>query len=64
MFFKEGANINQGNIYDFNEDEFIAGCEEAVKRYEANPVNQAGLKLQDEFTVEKTFDQIHASLHV
>jgi hypothetical protein len=53
-FFKEGAPFNQGNIFSFDDDEFIAACEEAVKRYEQSPVNQAGLKLQDSFTYEKT----------
>lgn len=58
MFFKEGANVNQGSTYDFDEDEFIAACEQAIKRYESNPVNEAGIKLQQQFTVEKTFNQI------
>ena len=32
IFFKKGAEFNQGSIFTFNEDEFIAGCEEAIKR--------------------------------
>jgi hypothetical protein len=58
LFFKEGSEYNQGNIYDFSEDEFIEGCEEAIKRYENNPINIEGLKLQSDFTWAKTADQI------
>jgi hypothetical protein len=54
IFFKEGLPFNQGNIFSFDDDEFIAGCEAAIKRYQENPVNSAGLKLQDDFTYEKT----------
>lgn len=53
FFFHKGAPFNQGNIFDFDEDEFIAGCEKAIKRFEANPVNEAGLKLQEQFSKEK-----------
>lgn len=58
MFFHKGQPFNQGNVYTWNDEAFIAGCEEAVKRVEANPVNEAGLKLQQEFTYEKTTDAI------
>ena len=58
MFFKKGGHFNQGQIFDFNEDEFIDGCEKAIKRYEESPVNEEGLKLQDEFTYSKTVDSI------
>lgn len=58
IFFRKGDIFNQGNIFDFNEDDFISACEEAVKRSESNPVNEEGLKLKDQFNVEKTFDQI------
>ena len=33
-FFIKGAPFNQGSIFDFNEDEFIAGCEKAIENYE------------------------------
>jgi hypothetical protein len=58
VFFKTGNPTNQGNIFDFNEDEFIAGCEAAIKRVQANPVNTAGLKLQEEYSKEKFADNI------
>lgn len=52
LFFKENQTYNQGNIYDFDEDNFINGCEMAIKKYEANPINEAGLKLQVKFSSE------------
>ena len=58
FFFKKGLHINQGQIFTFNEDEFIAGCEEAIKRVESERVNQAGLELQDKFTYTNTYNQI------
>ena len=58
MFFKKGAPFNQGNIYSFDEDAFIDGCEKAVERYKASPVNTEGVKLQEEFTYSKTVDAI------
>jgi glycosyltransferase involved in cell wall biosynthesis len=57
-FFLDGANVNQGNIFDWNEDKFIAACEEAVKRVEKNKLNEEGLKLQEDFKVSTTFDKI------
>ena len=42
MFFHEGQPYNQGNIYDFEEDAFIAACEDVIKRVEQNRVNEAG----------------------
>ena len=60
LFFKKGMDTNQGQYFNYNEDEFIAGCEEVVKRVESNKVNEEGLKLQTEFTYEKTVDQLLA----
>ena len=58
MFFHKGNNFNQGNIYDFDDDEFIDACEKAIKKVEENRVNEEGLKLQEEFTLKRTFDSI------
>lgn len=58
IFFKQGEPFNQGNIFDWNEDEFITACESAIKKAEANPVNIEGLKLQTEYTKEKLLDNI------
>jgi glycosyltransferase involved in cell wall biosynthesis len=57
-FFSKGAPFNQGNIFDFNEDEFIAGCEEAIKRVEADRINHEGLKIQDQFKYSNTASKL------
>lgn len=57
-FFSKGAPFNQGNIFDFNEDEFIAGCEEAIKRVESSRINHEGLKLQDKFKYSDTANKL------
>ena len=58
IFFQKGSIFNQGNIFDFNEDEFIAACEKAIEKVEKNKVNTEGLKLQEEFTSEKLLSNI------
>jgi hypothetical protein len=62
MFFHKGAPYNQGNIYDFNEEEFINGCELAIKKVESDKVNKEGLKLQQEFTSEKFIENVLSHL--
>jgi hypothetical protein len=62
MFFKRGLPFNQGNIFTFDEDEFIDGCEKAIERVEKNKENSEGLKLQEEFTYEKTLDGLLSEL--
>jgi len=62
QFFRKGAEYNQGQIYDWNEDDFIDSCEEAINRSKANRVNEKGLELQDKFTYSKTFDSILKTL--
>ena len=59
LFFQNGDIKNQGKFFDFKEDDFILGCEEAVKRVEKNPMNEIGLKLQEKFSVEKFFDNLN-----
>jgi glycosyltransferase involved in cell wall biosynthesis len=54
VFFVKGRSFNQGCIYDFDENEFIDGCEEAIKRVNKDRVNHAGLELQKTFTYENT----------
>ncbi len=58
MFFHPNQPFNQGNCYDFSEDEFIAACEEAIKRVENNPTNENGAKLQEQFSSEKLVDTL------
>jgi hypothetical protein len=58
IHFRKGEPFNQGNIFDWNEDEFIAACETAVNKVKANRVNTAGLKLQQEYTKDKFADAV------
>jgi hypothetical protein len=58
MFFHKGQPFNQGNIFDFNEDEFIAACETAIAKVASSKVNQAGLTLQTTFTKDRFVDGI------
>jgi hypothetical protein len=58
MFFHKGAPFNQGNIFDFHEDDFISGCEKAIEKVSSNRLNQEGLKLQDKFNSESFTDKI------
>ena len=54
VFFNKGNAVNQGNIFDWNEDDFISACEESIKRVESDRLNKEGLELQSEFSVDKT----------
>ena len=58
MFFKKGGAFNQGQIYTFDEDEFIDGCEKAVERYKSSPINKEGIKLQETYTYSNTVEKI------
>ena len=58
MFFHKGQQYNQGQIYDFDEDDFISGCEEAIKRVKASRNNEEGEKLKDKFTYSKMVDSV------
>ena len=62
MFFHQGQPYNQGNFFDYSDDEFLAKCDEAIERVNKNRVNVEGLKLQEEFTVKKTVDKILEAL--
>lgn len=57
-FFHKGAPFNQGSIFDFSEDEFIAGCEEAIKRVENDRTNHQGLKIQEQFKYSSTANKL------
>jgi hypothetical protein len=62
IFFPKGGSFNQGNIYDFDGNEFIAACEEAIEKVKENNTNKEGLKLQEEFTSEKFVENIISHL--
>jgi len=58
VFFRKNMPYNQGQIFDFDEDDFISACEESIKRVEKNKINEAGLDLQKAFTIEKFIENI------
>ncbi len=62
IFFVKGRHLNQGNIFTFDEDAFIAGCEEAIKRVETDPINKTGLELQQQFQAKRLVDGLLAEL--
>jgi len=53
MFFHKDQPFNQGNIFDFDPDEFISACEKSIEKVRINKLNSEGLKLQDKFSSEK-----------
>ena len=55
VFFNQGGPFNQGNIYTFDTDEFTAAMETAETK--VGTVNEQGIKLQKEFTYEKTLNK-------
>lgn len=58
LFFKKGDPFSQGQFFKWDEDDFIDGCEKAIKRVESNPINEAGRKLQEDFPLSQTVDTI------
>ena len=56
QFFHQGQPFNQGNIYDFNDEEVIMKMEEAEEKCKTE--NTEGLKLQNEFSYGKTVDKL------
>jgi len=58
IFFKEGLEFNQGQIFDWDEKDFLEGLEKVEQRYKENPNNIEGLKLQGQFTYSKMVDSI------
>jgi len=62
LFFQKGNNHNQGQIFDFSEDDFISACEKAIERHKDAPTNKEGLKLQKSFSKEKLLKNILSTL--
>lgn len=58
VFFSSDSPWNSGQIYEINEDDFISGCEEAVKRVESERVNVEGQKLKEDFSYSRMVDSI------
>lgn len=62
-FFQKGLPWNQGNIFVFDDDKFINGCEEAIKRVEASQCNWEGIKLQKTFSYSRMADKVIAEMN-
>jgi glycosyltransferase involved in cell wall biosynthesis len=58
IFFQKGSSFNQGNIFDFNEDDFISACEITAEKVKSDRLNRNGLELQNKFTSEKFADNV------
>jgi glycosyltransferase involved in cell wall biosynthesis len=58
LFFHKGQKFNQGNIFTFDDDEFISACEKACDKVTNDRVNHEGLKLQNQFSTEKFADRV------
>jgi hypothetical protein len=56
IFFKEGGQFNQGQYYRLNGEDIARAMDLSVQM--AKSENTEGLKLQKEFTYEKTIDKI------
>jgi hypothetical protein len=58
VFFHPNSPYNQGNLFTWSDADMINACEKAITRVKINRTNIAGLRLQEEFSVKKTVDQI------
>jgi hypothetical protein len=56
LFFHKGSSFNQGSMYSYDEDQAVEAMERAVNC--ASQPNTEGLKLQKEFTYERTLNEI------
>ena len=58
VFFQKGGDINQGEIFTWDEEAFLSGCDTAIARSKTKRLNDAGLKLQQDFNKEAFVDEI------
>ena len=58
VFFHQGQDFNQGNIFDWDENEFIDKLDIVEKRFHSNPINLKGIELQNQFTYSKMVNLI------
>ena len=56
IFFNEGSDFNQGNMYTFDEDELMSAMDKAEVLCKNE--NKEGLKLKNKFTYKKTLEKI------
>jgi hypothetical protein len=57
-FFQKGNLVNQGNIFDFDEEDFISACHKAIDRVKVDKKNEAGSLMRERFTYAKTLDDL------
>ena len=60
IFFQQGAPFNQGNIYDFDNDEVVSKMEEAETKCKEE--NTEGLELQKDFSYSRTLDSVLSNI--
>ena len=58
VFFQQGSKFNTGNFYTYSEDDLIGAFQLAINRFEANPINEAGKKLQETYSFKVGADII------
>ncbi len=57
-FFVEGQPFNQGNIFTFDDNEFLKACDLAIYKVRTEKVNTKGLELQSKFSYSQTADKL------
>jgi glycosyltransferase involved in cell wall biosynthesis len=58
MFFHKDQPFNQGNIFDFDQNDFISACEKSIEKVKLNKVNAQGLELQTKFSSNKFAESV------
>jgi glycosyltransferase involved in cell wall biosynthesis len=58
IHFHQGAPFNQGNLLTYDDNDLMDAFDKVLERYKKNPINEAGLKLREQFTWSKTTDVI------
>ena len=58
VFFKQGGDFNQGNFFDYDDEEFLDKLDIVYKKWQKDKVNIEGLKLADKFTWDNTTNLI------
>jgi hypothetical protein len=62
IHFAQGQPFNQGNLFDWDAEEFLVACDTAIAKVEANRVNTKGLELQQTFNKERFADGVIEAL--
>jgi glycosyltransferase involved in cell wall biosynthesis len=63
IFFREGAPFAQGSGFTWTDEQFYEAIDKAIERFQTNPINEAGLLLQQKFTYSQTVDKIMDELN-